>query len=138
MTIINKDKNNSINFDSFFTEMITDNNGTAVIDMNAGLDNLYKYFNENAWSLEQVQLYLVTEFEENYPDLVALHSVLGDQQYWWWILLLNRLEDPLEDIKQNWVYAINSYDQISSLIQGSNNVNSSKSNSRIGTVVELN
>lgn len=136
--MIDNGKNNAINFDSFFKNMIVDNNGIAVIDLNEGLDNLYKYFNENAWSLEQVQQYLVTEFEEGYPDLVATNSILKNQRYWWWILLLNRLEDPLEDIKQNWVYAINSQDQISSFIQGSNNVNQSKTGSRIGSIVELN
>ena len=135
---ISKDINNGINFDSYFKEMITDKNGIAVIDLNEGLDNLFKYFNENAWSLEEVQQYLVTEFEEGYPDLVALHSVLGSQNYWWWLLLLNRLEDPFEDIKQNWVYAINSQNQINEFIQGSNNVNTSKAENRIGTVVELN
>ena len=136
--MINNDKNNDVNFDSFFKEMIVDNNGISVVDLNTGLDNLYKYFNENAWSLEEVQQYLVTEFEEGYPDLVAVNSVLGSQRYWWWLLLLNRLEDPFEDIKQNWVYAINSQDQISSFIQGSNNVDQSKTGGRIGSVVELN
>ena len=136
--MINNGKNNAINFDSFFKDIIVDNNGIAVVDLNEGIDNLYKYFNENAWSLEQVQQYLVTEFEEGYPDLVAVNSVLSNQQYWWWILLLNRLEDPLEDIKQNWVYAINSQEEISSFIQGSNNVDQSKTGSRIGSVVELN
>lgn len=135
---ISKDINNGINFDSYFKEMITDKNGIAVIDLNEGLDNLFKYFNENAWSLEEVQQYLVTEFEEDYPDLVALHSALGSQNYWWWLLLLNRLENPFEDIKQNWVYAINSQNQINEFIQGSNNVNTSKAENRIGTVVELN
>lgn len=134
----NANINNNINYDSFFKEIITDSKGISVSDMNEGIDNLFKYFNENAWSFEEIQQYLVTEFEEGYPDLLALNSALGNSQYWWWVLMLNRLDDPFEDIKQNWVYAINSSSQISSFIQGSNNVDTSKTTNRIGIVVELN
>lgn len=129
---------NSVSFDSFFTEIITDNNGISGTDINAGLKNLYEFFNENANSLEEVQNYLVGEIEEGYPDLVAKRSVLGSQDYWWWILLLNRLNNPLEDIKYNWVYSINSSEQINNFIENSNNNNETKADSRLGSIVELN
>lgn len=130
---------NSVSFDSFFTEIITDNNGISGTDINAGLKNLYEFFNENANSLEEVQNYLVGEIEEGYPDLVAKRSVLGSQDYWWWILLLNRLDNPLEDIKYNWVYSINSSEQINNFIENSNNNNNeTKADSRLGSIVELN
>ena len=129
---------NSVSFDSFFTEIITDNNGISGTDINAGLKNLYEFFNENANSLEEVQNYLVGEIEEGYPDLVAKRSVLGSQDYWWWILLLNRLDNPLEDIKYNWVYSINSSEQINNFIENSNNNNETKADSRLGSIVELN
>jgi len=134
----NDNTTNNVNYDSFFAETIVDSKGISVVNMNEGIDNLFKYFNENAWSFEEIQQYLVTEFEEGYPDLLALNSALGDSRFWWWILMLNRLDDPFEDIKQNWVYAINSPSQISSFIQGSNNTNTSKATSRIGKIVELN
>jgi len=129
---------NDINFDSFFDEKITDNNGIPSTDINAGLNNLHKYFNEVANNLYPIQNYLVAEHEEGYPDLVAKNSMLGAAQYWWWLLLLNRLDDPFEDIKENFVYSINSHEQINNIIEGSNNANDNEDNSRIGTVIELN
>ena len=129
---------NDINFDSFFDEKITDNNGIPSTDINAGLNNLHKYFNEVANNLYPIQNYLVAEHEEGYPDLVAKNSMLGAAQYWWCLLLLNRLDDPFEDIKENFVYSINSHEQINNIIEGSNNANDNEDNSRIGTVIELN
>ncbi len=128
---------NATNFDSFFQEMILDNNGIAVTDINAGLVNLFKTFNEEADNLSEVERYLVGEFEEGYPDLVAKNSNLANTKYWWWICLLNRLENPMTDIRANWVYAINSPATINSFINKSNQIMST-SNRRIGTIVELN
>lgn len=128
---------NATNFDSFFQEMILDNNGIAVTDINAGLVNLFKTFNEEADNFSEVERYLVGEFEEGYPDLVAKNSNLANTKYWWWICLLNRLENPMTDIKANWVYAINSPATINSFINKSNQIMST-SNRRIGTIVELN
>lgn len=129
---------NNVNFDSYFSKTITDNNGNTVSDINAGLDNLFAYFNNAEYNLTVSQSYLVSEHEEGYPDLVAYKSILGSQQYWWWILLLNKLEDPFNDIKYNWVYAINDTTQINNFIAGSTESNSESEESRIGTVVELN
>lgn len=130
---------NAINFDSFFNKTIKDQNNNTVTDINAGLDNLFTYFNDVADSLYEVQNYLVSEYEEGYPDLVANNSALGSQEYWWWILLLNRLEDPLIDIKYNWVYSINSEQQINNFIESSNNnATNNEENTRIGSVIELN
>ena len=128
---------NATNFDSFFQEMILDNNGIAVTDINAGLVNLFKTFNEEADNFSEVERYLVGEFEEGYPDLVAKNSNLANTKYWWWICLLNRLENPMTDIRANWVYAINSPATINSFINISNQIMST-SNRRIGTIVELN
>ena len=55
---------NSINYDSFFTETIVDPNGVTVCDMNEGLDNLYKYFNDYADRFDTAQRYFVPEHEE--------------------------------------------------------------------------
>ena len=123
---------------SFFSELIVDNNNTAISDLNAGLDKLFKIFNENANNISEVQNYLVSEFEEGYPELVALHSALSGAKYWWWILLLNRLDNPLLDIKQNYVYSINSEETVNKLIQASNISVENKANNRIGSVIELN
>lgn len=129
---------NDINLDSFFQERILDNNGVSVTDINAGLVNLFTKFNEEAESFSEEQHYLVSEFEEGYPDLIAMHSILSHQQYWWWILLLNRLENPMTDLKTNWVYSINSEQQINDFINKSNDTGKNDSNKRIGTIVELN
>ncbi len=129
---------NSIKLDSFFQERILDNNGVSVTDINAGLVNLFTKFNEEANSFNEEERYLVSEFEEGYPDLIAKHSILTDQQYWWWILLLNRLENPMEDLKPNWLYSINSQRQINDFINKSNDSGNTNSNKRIGKIVELN
>ena len=113
---------NNIKYDSFFTERIVDNNGQSCSDVNAGLKKLYQGLNDNWYSFEEMQRYLVSQDEDGYPELVAKHSILGSQDYWWWILFLNRLDDPLTAIKENWIYSINSTDQISSFITETNSL----------------
>lgn len=129
---------NDINYDSYFTDTIVDPKGVTVCDMNAGLNNLYKYFNETADNLNTVQRYFVPEHQEGYPDLVAASSILGSQVFWWWVLLINRQDDAFEGLKQNWVYSIITGTQISSFIQNSTSTNEASSDNRIGTVIELN
>ena len=129
---------NDVNYDSFFTETITDPNGVAVCDINVGLNNLYKYFNEAADQFNTTQRYFVPEHEEGYPDLIAARSVLGSQVFWWWVLLLNRQDDAFEGLKQNWVYSIADGTQVSSFIQDSTSAEEASSDERIGTVIELN
>lgn len=129
---------NDINYDSYFKETIVDPKGVTVCDMNAGLNNLYKYFNEAADSLDTVQRYFVPEHQEGYPDLVAARSILGSQVFWWWVLLINRQDDAFEGLKQNWVYSVITGTQISSFIQNSTSANEASSDNRIGTVIELN
>lgn len=129
---------NNINFDSYFDKTVIDNNGNTVTDINAGLDNLFAYFNNAEYNLTTTQSYLVSEYEEGYPDLVAYHSILGSQQYWWWVLLLNKLDDSFTDIKYNWVYSINDAQQINSFIENSTEANTSEDEDRLGKIVELN
>ena len=129
---------NNINFDSYFDKTVVDNNGNTVSDINAGLDNLFAYFNTAEYNLSTTQSYLVSEYEEGYPDLVAYRSILGSQQYWWWVLLLNKLDDSFTDIKYNWVYSINDAQQINSFIENSTEANTSEDENRLGKVVELN
>lgn len=128
---------NDVSFDSFFQERIVDNNGISVTDINRGLVNLFKNYNEQADNFTEVERYLVGEFEEGYPDLVAKNSNLRNTKYWWWVLLLNNLENPMTDIRANWIYAINSPATINSFINKTNQTNAA-SNNRIGTIVELN
>ncbi len=128
---------NDISLDSFFQDRIVDPNGVSVTDINAGLRNLFYNFNEYENNFTPDEKYFVSEIEEGYPDLVAKRSILGNQDYWWWITLLNRLENPMTDFKTNWVYSINSYTQISDFINTTNEETSSNS-SRLGKVVELN
>lgn len=129
---------NNINFDSYFDKTAVDNNGNTVTDINAGLDNLFAYFNTAEYNLTTTQSYLVSEYEEGYPDLVAYRSILGSQQYWWWVLLLNKLDDSFTDIKYNWVYSINDAQQINSFIENSTEANTSEDEDRLGKIVELN
>lgn len=129
---------NNINFDSYFNKTVIDNNGNTVTDINAGLDNLFAYFNNAEYNLNTTQSYLVSEYEEGYPDLVAYRSILGSQQYWWWILLLNKLDDSFTNIKYNWVYSINDAQQINSFIENSTEANTSEDENRLGKIVELN
>lgn len=128
---------NDISLDSFFQDRIVDPNGVSVTDINAGLRNLFYNFNEYENNFTPDEKYFVSEIEEGYPDLVAKRSILGNQDYWWWITLLNRLENPMTDFKTNWVYSINNYTQISDFINSTNEETSSNS-SRLGKVVELN
>ena len=99
---------NDISLDSFFQDRIIDPNGVSVTDINAGLRNLFYNFNEYENNFTPDEKYFVSDIEEGYPDLVAKKSILGNQDYWWWITLLNRLENPMTDFKTNWVYSINS------------------------------
>ena len=128
---------NDISLDSFFQDRIVDPNGVSVTDINAGLRNLFYNFNEYENNFTPDEKYFVSEIEEGYPDLVAKRSILGNQDYWWWITLLNRLENPMTDFKTNWVYSINNYTQISDFINTTNEETSYNS-SRLGKVVELN
>ena len=129
---------NSISFDSFFAETIKDNNGKTVTDINAGLVNLYDYFNNIAPLLYPREGYIVAEFEDGFPDLVARNCYLGNQSYWWWILLLNRLDNPFTDIKANRIYSINDNDTIDNFISESNITKEQQTTSRVGSIVELN
>lgn len=127
---------NSIRYNSFFSESTVDNNGQACSDVNVGLKKLYQALNDNWYNLGEVQRYLVSEDEDGFPELVAKHSVLSSQAYWWWILFLNRLDNPLVDIKENWIYSINSRDQISNFITQSNN-DENRVESEIGKVITI-
>lgn len=130
--------NSTEKFDSFFNELIVDSNNISVSDINKGLMKLYTYFNENDNTFGEIQRYLVSNHEQDYPELIAQHSAFGDTKYWWWLLLLNRLEDPFVDIKENWIYSINSSEQVTNFINNANTDNSSKEETRLGTVIELN
>lgn len=127
---------NTIRYDSFFSTKTTDNNGRECCDVNAGLKRLYQALNDNWYSFGEVQRYLVSEDEDGFPELVARHSVLGSQDYWWWILFLNRLDDPLTAIKENWIYSINSRAQISSFITETN-ITENKVESDIGKKIKI-
>lgn len=129
---------NDVNYDSYFKDTIVDPNGVTVCDMNSGLNNLYKYFNEVADQFVTSQRYFVPEHEEGYPDLIAARSILGSQVFWWWVLLLNRQDDAFEGLKQNWVYSIANGTQVSSFIQSSTSAEEASTDDRIGTVIELN
>lgn len=127
---------NDITYNSFFSENIIDNNGQSCSDVNAGLKRLYQALNDNWYNLGEVQRYLISEDEDGFPELVAKHSVLSSQEYWWWILFLNRLDNPLVDIRENWIYSINSRDQISNFIANTNNLEN-KVDSEIGKTIKI-
>jgi len=129
---------NTTQFNSFFEQTILDNNGIPVTDINAGLVKLFTFFNDQANNLGEVQNYLVREHEEAYPDLIAINSAYGDQEFWWWLLLLNRLEDPFTQLKASWVYSINSPEQVNNLINAANQTDRGQGADRAGTIVELN
>ena len=129
---------NKVNYDSYFQETTTDNNGVAVCDINAGLNNLYAFFNDEYTSFFPVQKYFIPEHEEGYPDLVAAQSAYGNQAYWWWVLFLNRQDDAFEGLKANWVYSINGTSQVGSFIQKSTTSSEASGNKRVGTIIELN
>jgi len=128
---------NNKSFSSFFQETTVDNNGIAVTDINVGLVNLFKKYNEYKDNFDEKQGYLVAEFEDGYPDLVAHNSILEDQTYWWWICLLNDLDNPMTDIRANWIYTINDSTEIETFVNTTNQQNR-ESSGRIGSVLELN
>jgi len=135
---VTKNKTCSTNLDSFFTEIIVDPRGNSITDINAGLDTLFKQYNEEEVNYVEDQRYLVREYEEGYPELVAKNSLLGDTGYWWWFLLINRLDDPFVDIKKHWAYSILNSQTVSDFIESANKSVEAKSTQRIGTVIELN
>lgn len=129
---------NDIRFNSFFQDRIVDPNGISVTDINAGLRNLFYNLNEEAEQFTPSERFFVTEIEAGYPDLIAKKSELNNQAFWWWITVLNRLENPMTDFKENWLYSIVDYSQIQNFINQTNENVSSNNSSRIGKVVELN
>lgn len=129
---------NDIRFNSFFQDRIVDPNGISVTDINAGLRNLFYNLNEEAEQFTPSEKFFVTEIEAGYPDLIAKKSELNNQAFWWWITVLNRLENPMTDFKENWLYSIVDYSQIQNFINQTNENVSSNNSSRIGKVVELN
>lgn len=124
--------------DSFFTKTIIDDKGVSVCDMNEGINELFKYFNENFDQFELAQRYFVPDQEEGYPDLIASKCLYGSQDLWWWVLMLNRLDDSFEGIKKNWVYSIVKPEQIGTFIQDSTAATEASTDDRIGSVIELN
>lgn len=129
--------NTDINdFSSYFSTILSDNNGKTSVDINEGIRKLFG--NVNTSDISEVQRYLVSEFEEGYPDLVAGNSAMGNTAFWWWLLILNGLDDPLDGIKENWVYSINSTDQINQINDAINTSEATTEDDRIGEVVELN
>lgn len=128
----------SVNMDSFFPDVIVDPNGIAVTDINAGLDTLFRMFNEEAPKYTESQNYLVKDFEEAYPELVAKNSIMANEAYWWWLLLVNRIEDPFVEIAKFWVLSILNTNDINSLIETGNTIVENKNNQRIGNIIELN
>ena len=129
---------NDIRFNSFFQDRIVDPNGISVTDINAGLRNLFYNLNEEAEQFTPSEKFFVTEIEAGYPDLIAKKSELNNQAFWWWITVLNRLENPMTDFKENWLYSIVDYSQIQNFINQTNENVSSNNSNRIGKVVELN
>lgn len=128
----------SVNMDSFFPDVIVDQNGVAVTDINAGLETLFRMFNEEAPKYTESQNYLVKDFEEAYPELVAKNSIMANEAYWWWLLLVNRIENPFVEIAKFWVLSILNTNDINSLIETGNTIVENKNNQRIGNIIELN
>lgn len=128
-----------INLDSFFSKVTTDNNGVTCCDINEGLYELFESFNYYELNMHEEQRYLVANFEAGYSDSVAKNSILGSQEFWWWILLMNHLEDPLVDIKENWIYSINSKEQVSELLakMNENSYITTNKNNDLGKVINI-
>lgn len=127
---------NTIKYDSFFSETTIDNNDQNCCDVNVGLKKLYQALNDKWYTFGEVQRYLVSEDEDGYPELMAKHCALESQEYWWWVLFLNRLDNPLVDIKENWIYSINSRDQISNFITSTNDLEN-RVESEIGKTIKI-
>ena len=128
----------STNLDSFFPDTIIDPRGNSVTDINSGLDSLFRMYNEEEPHYVEAQNYLVKEFEEAYPELIALNTIFNSTAYWWWLLLINRLEDPFIELLPNWVYSILTQTQVNSLIESANTIVENKENQRVGNIIELN
>lgn len=122
--------------ESYFADVILDNNGQSATDINKGLMNLFIPVIESRVS--EVENYLVSDIEDGYPDLVAKNSALDSPSLWWWLLIMNGLDDSLAGIKSNWIYSINSQEQLSSINDEIINGEYSATESRLGETVELN
>ena len=114
-------------FSSFFDNNVIDNNGIAVTDINTGINNLFLKYTVNAENLVDDQRYLVSENEENYPDLVAKNSLINNASLWWWFMMTNRLDDPLKDVEANYTYSIVTQSQMEDTINDTwaNNIETS-------------
>lgn len=128
----------SVNLDSFFSETIIDPRGNSITDINSGLDSLFRMYNEEEQKYTESQNYLVKEYEEAYPELVAMNSILNSAIYWWWILFINRLDDPFIQLQANWVYSVLNQTNVNTLIETANTLIENKEAQRIGNIIELN
>ena len=126
----------STDLNYYFSDTTKDNKGNTVTDINKGLTPLFVPVNDS--NVSEIQRYLVSDFEDGYPELVSKNSAMNSTEYWWWLLLLNGLDDPLAGIKANWIYSINSQSQIDEINADIDSIKSSVEKSRIGETVELN
>ena len=128
----------SYSYNSFFTDMIVDNNGVAVCDVNKGLARLYEYYNEHDIAYQGVSRHIIGAHEEGYPDLVAMNSSYGGSAFWWWLLFFTRQEDPFVDTKENYIYTTRSPEQVTTFITNVNKGEENTNSNRIGKIVDLN
>ena len=125
-----------INLQSFFDKRATDNNNKSVTDVNAGIRKIFQPLIDT--HLIPQESYMISEFEDGYPDLVAKNCMLKSVDYWWWLLATNGHTDPLTQCKMILIYYIASKTQIQDLIEQSDIVDSDSEKDRMGSVVELN
>lgn len=60
---------------------------------------------------KRVKIRRIQEAEEAAPDLISFQEY-GDEQYWWLILLINKIQDPINELTPGTVLAIPSLKDI--------------------------
>lgn len=128
---------NSYNdFSYWFSNTTIDNNGEVVSDINAGLVKLIPgMIDELNNTNNEHTKFILPEVQEYMPDMVAM-QLYNNEHLWWYICLTNLLVNPFVEYKHNFMYY--AFTKTILANHAIEKETSSKNQSKIGTIIELN
>lgn len=76
----------------FFGEVIDEDGITSTDPLDFEFSNLIEFLRT-----KKVKIRRISSAEEGAPDLISFQEY-GNDQYWWVILLVNRIQDPINEL----------------------------------------
>lgn len=133
---------NKLNSDSFldfsywFSNLIQDNNGVIVTDINEGIRKLIPDMIDQLNDIDNEHTrFMVPDCQIGMPD-VAAKTFYDNESSWWYLCLGNQIVNPFKEYKNEFLYYAFTISILSAHDVNTNNNTNSKS--KIGTVIELN